>query len=71
MGDLSLSTAKREEERGRRRSWGRGNWRPPVGGPEVAAPLDGHIAAGLQARPPDGERPCMDRGAGAVQVADA
>jgi hypothetical protein len=41
MGDLSLSTAKREEERGRRRSWGRGNWRPPVGGPEVAAPLDG------------------------------
>jgi hypothetical protein len=24
----------------KKKSWGRGNWRPPVGGPEVAAPLD-------------------------------
>jgi hypothetical protein len=44
LGDFSLSAARREEERGRRRSWGRGNWRPPVGEPEVAAPLDPHVA---------------------------
>jgi hypothetical protein len=30
-----------------KKSWGRGNWRPPVGGPEVAAPLDPLVAVRL------------------------
>jgi hypothetical protein len=29
------------------------------GGAEVAAPLDCHVAAGLQARPLDGGTPCV------------
>jgi hypothetical protein len=40
-----------------------------VGEPEAVAPLD-HLVAGLQVRSPDEGRPCVDRGAGAIQAAD-
>jgi hypothetical protein len=70
----SLSTARREEERGRRRGRETGELEAARGGAEVAAPLDCHITAGLQARPLDGGTPVRGRcedGAVQAKVADA
>jgi hypothetical protein len=60
-GEEEGEKEKSEERRTGKPHWGSPtpsrrwtNWSPPV----------------LQARPPDGGRPCVDRGAGAVQAAD-